>query len=146
MHWTRSPDISCWSEYYNIKYPWIKLFDLILFIILLSIFGYYFYFPFCSFIFQCGCKFGKNKEIAEEHCNIHHVHGHKCPFCNASPYIHWIISPGFIMILMCISYIFRALKQWKIRQRIAYTLQRKISVQKLENNYLQDDTFGIYTF
>ena len=133
MYWTRAPETSCCYEYCNIRYPWFKLFDLILFVIILSLFGYYFYFPFCAFIFECGCKFGKNTEKAEEHCNIHHVHGYKCPFCDASPYIHWIISPTFINILMCISYIWRAICQWKIKQRIKYTLERKLSVQNVNN-------------
>ncbi len=86
----------------NIQHSIVKIIDLVLMSIIIALIGYYFYDAFCGFVFTCHCTFCKNKQITEKNCNIHNVHGAKCPYCNSSPWLHLLISPGFIITLMCI--------------------------------------------
>lgn len=85
------------------------------------LFNYCFHNPYCGVLFRCHCTWPWAG--GAQRCNVHHLSGPKCPWCNvrntALAALAWAISDNFTVCMMVLSYVAVMLLQ---RQRTRHWL------------------------
>eukprot|EP00965_Chrysotila_dentata_P152831 5051528-Pleurochrysis_carterae.AAC.1 len=86
-----------------------------------TVFDYAFHNVYCAALFRCGCTFPWAGGASG--CNIHNVHGPRCPWCNVLNSNLFLLAPlitdHFTVLLMCCAYYVARYRSLSFEKRLA---------------------------